>query len=167
MSNILYIAAVLASAEVPPCILPSVQKPPSATQVIIGGAVSNPFTLGPNDTGRFKAVKVRISQPSEYGPIEGEFEGVSIVELLRAAGPATPASKAGLLDTTVSAQASDGYTVAFSYSETDPELVRAPAFVAFSCNGRAISPTVVAPGDIKSTRYVHELAAITLHVPRQ
>lgn len=167
MSNLLYVAAILTSTEVPPCTLPSVQKPPSATQVEIRGAVSKPFAFGANDAGRFKAVKAYVAQPSDFGPIEGEFEGVSIVELLRTAGPATPAGKAGLLDATLSAEASDGYAVTFSYSETDPELVRAPAFVAFSCNGRAISPTLVAPGDIGATRYVHELAAITLHVARQ
>jgi len=173
LKRIFYVVAILSStvipvlAEVPACNLPDVQKPPSAMPFSISGDVSKPFTMNAEDAGRFTAVKVRLNQPWERGQIEGTFEGVSLVDLLQAADPITPADKAGLLNSTVSAQAIDGYMVAVSYSEADPKLVQIPVMVAFSCNGRAITPTLIAPGDLSSTRYVHELSAITLKAPQQ
>jgi len=163
----LLLLAVAAPADNPPCRLPTVQQAPgqggvSVGSVAVGGAVSRPFTLRAEEAGRFATLRARVSQPSAYGPIDGVFEGISVAGLIAAATPATPAGKAGLLSTSLTARAGDGYAVAFSYAEIDPDHAVTPAFLAFRCNGRSITPTLVAPGDRNSDRYVHELTAIEL-----
>lgn len=161
-------------AAATPCTLPTVQRPAAASAVSISGEVARPFALTARDAGRFARVRARVRQPSDYGPIDGEFEGVSVAALLADAGADAKATKAGLVDSVVVARAaldaaspsSAPYEVTLSYSELDPALDRHPAFLAFTCNGLPITPTLVAPDDLTSARYVHELSSLTLSVPK-
>lgn len=165
---------LLVKAAATPCTLPSVQKPAVANAVSISGDVAKPFVVTANDVARFTPIHSEIRQPSDAGPIDGDFQGVSIADLLEHAGATAKATKAGLIDSVIVARAplnepsptASPYEVALSYSEVSPLLSRHPAFLAFRCNGFPITPTLVVPDDLTSARYVHELSSLTLHVTK-
>lgn len=161
VSALITVAALSATAAA--CQLPSVQQPPSATATVtIDGAVGKTIAIDRRLVERRHQVSAVVDQPSAAGPIRGRFSGVPLVELLASASPTAPSRKNSLIGFAVVARATDGYTIALSYAETDVELSRTPALVAFWCNGRPISPTLVLPGDRDSSRYVHELERLTL-----
>lgn len=166
MHWIAVVSALMVKSAATPCILPSVQKPAAASAVTVSGDVSEPLTIDNANSVRFAPLKADITQPSDSGSIQGEFEGISLVDVLKKSGARSLKSKSGFIDSFITARASDGYEVVLSYSELDRRLSIKTAFLAFHCNGFLITPTIVVPGDLTSARYVHEVSTITFRVPR-
>lgn len=154
--------ALAAALPANACELPSVQQVPTKTSILVNGAVGAKYSFDRASIVRHASASADVDQPSTAGPIRGRFEGVLLSDLLKAASPIIPPRKNSLIGFVVVARATDGYEIAVSYAEADPAVTRTPALVAFSCNGRPISPTLVLPGNHDSSRYVHELGGLTL-----
>ncbi|MFF5100579.1 MULTISPECIES: molybdopterin-binding protein [Actinosynnema] len=80
------------------------------------------------------------------------------VELREAAG-----GKVDRLNFVVSVRSADGYGVVLSWAEFDPEFGACAALLATRYNGRLLDlPTLVLPGDARSSRYVRDVCVLTV-----
>ncbi len=127
-----------------------------STQLRVGGMVSRPGTY---DLATLRALPVvtRTVGSSTY-------TGVSLWELLNAAGMARPSAGHGVLDMYVVATGSDGYRVVIAIAEIAPEFGNQPDLIAYALNGAPLDASgfarLVVPNDSRAGRYVSNLIAL-------
>ncbi|MEV7551950.1 molybdopterin-binding protein [Amycolatopsis sp. NPDC089917] len=93
-----------------------------------------------------------------------EVQGVHLHDVLREGPlPFDPRHKMPGLTVVVLAVAEDGFQVALSLAEIDPEFGHCAALLATRYNGELLPrPTLVMPGDLRASRYVRGLARLCL-----
>jgi len=99
------------------------------------------------------------------------YRGVLLKDVLDAAKlQLDPNIKNDALSRVITAYGSDGYHVAFSYGEIDPDFGGQPILVAFEKNGQPLTESdgaveIVVPGDNLAGRWVKNLVNLTVTAP--
>lgn len=133
----------------------------------IQGDIPSQLSLSANDLAAMPRQTVSIPAP-DGGKIS--YEGVSLFDILQKAGaPSGNKLRGKALSTYVLAQAGDGYQVAFTLGELDPQFGNETVVVADRRDGKPLPEKqgpfrLVCPNDKEGARSVRMLE--TLHVVR-
>ena len=130
-----------------------------APAVVLDGAVAYPGPLDPSALARLAVVSVPVSQVTGHGVSHDRPSGVRLWDLLMQAGPRNEPAKHAILRHTLTVFGRDGYQVAFSFGELDPDGSADPVLVVMTA-GHA---NLVVPGDRTAARNVHDVARITVN----
>jgi Oxidoreductase molybdopterin binding domain len=92
------------------------------------------------------------------------------VETLKIGGLSLDSGMAGLRETvkmTIIVEASDGYQVAFSLAELDPELTDRIILLADTKDGKPLPPSegplrIIVPGEKRPARWVRQVKSLTV-----
>lgn len=143
---------------------------PASAVVKVAGEVATPLVLDP---AALAAMPRRTVRGSAHG-VEGEWEGVPLIEILRAAGaPVGDALRGPNLALYVRITAADGYRVVYALAELDPKFRDAAVVLADRRDGKPLDPAsegpfrIVAPAEKRPGRWVRQVIAIdVLRAPR-
>ncbi len=130
----------------------------AASPFVLDGAVARPGPLDPQALARLPVVSVPVSQLTGHGMSHERPSGVRLWDLLLQAGPQNAPAKHAILRHTLTVVGRDGYQVAFSFGELDPDGSADPVLVVVSA-GHA---SLVVPGDRTAARNVHDVARMTV-----
>jgi hypothetical protein len=109
--------------------------PARATGIDVGGEIVRHQHLTPGDLAKLPHTKVHASA---HG-VEGDFDGVPLIEILRAGGAPTGETLRGpALALYVRITAADGYRVVFALAELDPGTGNRTAILADRKNGQPL-----------------------------
>jgi DMSO/TMAO reductase YedYZ molybdopterin-dependent catalytic subunit len=127
----------------------------------ITGMVANPLHLSLADLRGLPSSHVAVSQASGRGPVNLDCTGVSIASLLKKAAPSFGPKNNANLAHTLLITADDGYAVALSLGEIDPDYGHVEPIMATDCSGKPLAaPRLVVPGDIHAGRAVNGIVTI-------
>ncbi len=135
------------------------QPAAAASPFVLDGAVARSGPVDPSALARLPVISVPVSQITGHGQSHDRPSGVRLWDLLQQAGPRDAAAKHAGLRHTVTVVGRDGYQVAFSFGELDPDGSADPVLVVVSA-GRA---GLVVPGDRTAARNVHDVARMTVN----
>ena len=127
--------------------------------VVLDGAVAHPGPIDPPALARLAVVSVPVSQVTGHGVSHDRPSGVRLWDLLMQAGPRNEPAKHAILRHTLTVSGRDGYQVAFSFGELDPDGSADPVLVVMTA-GHA---SLVVPGDRTAARNVHDVARMTVN----
>ena len=130
-----------------------------APAVVLDGAVAHPGPLDPSALARLAVVSVPVSQVTGHGVSHDRPSGMRLWDLLMQAGPRNEPAKHAILRHTLTVSGRDGYQVAFSFGELDPDGSADPVLVVMTA-GHA---SLVVPGDRTAARNVHDVARMTVN----
>ncbi len=137
---------------------PARAQPAPASSFVLDGAVAHPGPLDPSALARLAVVSVPVSQVTGHGTSRSRPSGVRLWDLLLQAGPRNEGAKHAILRHTLTVYGKDGYQVAFSFGELDPDGSADPVLVVTEA-GHA---SLVVPGDRTAARNVHDVARMTV-----
>jgi hypothetical protein len=119
------------------------------------GLVSHPLHLPLADLKNFAATHVSATQASGRGPVVLDCTGPSVNALLDKAALNLGKANNAKLGHSVLFTADDGYAVALSLGELDPDYGNEQAIIATDCGGKPLdAPRLVVPGDKHGGRAV-------------
>jgi hypothetical protein len=156
------LVALVASVTWAPAPLIAQAVPGGSLELLASDGTSR--TLTPDDLAARPRTEVLVAEESS----SSTFEGPALRDLLSEAGAPDGRSLRGpAMSLVVLAEAADGYTVAFTVSELDPQFGDRTAIVAFSRNGQALDPRdgplqIVLPEDEFHARWVRQLVRLRL-----
>jgi len=143
------------------------QAPP-ATVLAVQGDVATPLSLTADDLAKMPRQMVSVPGPDGSKIV---YEGVTLLDVLQKAGaPLGEKLRGKALATYVLAMARDGYQVAFTLGELDPQFGNESILVADKRDGKPLPADkqgpfrLVCPNDHEGARSVRMLE--TLHVVR-
>jgi DMSO/TMAO reductase YedYZ molybdopterin-dependent catalytic subunit len=139
-------------------------KPAAAAEAVveIGGEVGKPLVLDAAALAKLPRSSVRASA---HG-VDGEWTGVPLVEVLRAAGaPVGDALRGPNLQFYVRVSAADGYRVVYALAELDPAFRDDGVILADRRDGRPLAADegpfrLIAPREARPGRWVRQVTAI-------
>jgi hypothetical protein len=127
----------------------------------VTGLVSKPLHLSLGELRTLPSMHVSATQVSGRGPIVLDCIGVAVSALLERASPAIGTQRNAILAHTLLVTGDDGYAVALSFGEIDPDHGHASAVIATDCGGKSLeAPRLVVPGDIHAGRAVRGVVTI-------
>lgn len=171
MSGPLAVALISAlAASAGPAALPSQDQTPPAPRadgaaLSVSGDVPTPLALNAEDFGRLPRQKVRAR---DHDGEEAEFEGVPLVEVLKAAGVKFGEDLRGpALAAYLVVEASDGYRAVFALPELDPAFTDRVVLLADRRDGKPLGEgqgplRVVVPGEKRHSRWVRQVTTLKL-----
>jgi DMSO/TMAO reductase YedYZ molybdopterin-dependent catalytic subunit len=133
------------------------------------GDVPNPQRVDPVALHKLPRVEIHVNDPKAAGK-ESVYSGTPLVEVLKAGGLLLDAGEAGIRESvklTVFIEAADGYRVAFSLAELDPELTDRIVLLADSRDGQPLLPhegpfRIIVPQEKRPTRWVRQVKSVTV-----
>ncbi len=133
----------------------------------IDGAVATPLTLTVADLAALPQSDVHVAYLTGHGPEEATYSGVALWSLLEKAGFGEAFNdKKTKLSHVLIFTASDGYQIALSYGELEPNLEGKSAIIALKRNGQPIDDKdifrLALPGDKHGARNMHLITHIEL-----
>ncbi len=141
------------------------QAPPAAV-LAVQGDIASPLSLTADDLAKMPRETATIPAPDGSKIV---YEGVTLLEVLKKAGaPLGDKLRGKALATYVLAMARDGYQVAFTLGELDPQFGNETILVADKRDGKPLPADkqgpfrLVCPNDHEGARSVRMLE--TLHV---
>jgi hypothetical protein len=127
----------------------------------VTGLVSNPLHLSLTDLRAFPATHVSATQASGRGPVALDCTGMAVSILLARASPSFGSQRNASLAHTLLVTGDDGYAVALSFGEIDPDYGHGVPILATDCGGKALeAPRLVVPGDAHAGRAVRGVVTI-------
>jgi hypothetical protein len=127
----------------------------------VTGLVSNPLHLSLAELRAFPAAHATATQASGRGPVALDCTGVAVSVLLERASLSLGTQRNAKLAHTLLITADDGYAVALSFGEIDPDYGHAAPVIATDCGGMALdAPRLVVPGDSHAGRAVRGVVTI-------
>jgi DMSO/TMAO reductase YedYZ molybdopterin-dependent catalytic subunit len=144
---------------------PSTSSNRSDVLLSVGGDVPRPLALTAAQLAQLPRWTVRAT---DSGGKESEFEGIPLIELLKAAGVKFgPALRGPALATYLVVEATDGYRAVFALPELDPECTDRVVLLADRRDGKALDVKegplrVVVPGEKRHSRWVRQVIALKL-----
>lgn len=131
------------------------------SELAVTGMVGSPLHLSLADLRGFPSAHVAVSQASGHGPVTLDCTGVTIASLLKKAAPAFGPKNNANLAHTLLISADDGYAVALSFGEIDPDYGHVEPILATDCSGKPLAaPRLVVPGDLHAGRAVNGIVSI-------
>jgi len=136
----------------------------AADGVAIDGQVQHPTTLSLTDIKTLPATDVTASFETSHGTSAGHYKGVLLWTLLEKTGlPDETGKNHHHLQRSVLIIGSDGYTVALSLGELEPDFEGKQVLLAYEADGKPEqSLRLVVPGDHKAGRNVHDVVRVTV-----
>ncbi len=134
----------------------------TSTTVAIGGEVATPLVL---DTAKLAKMPRKTVKASAHG-VEGEYGGVPLVEVLRAAGaPVGDTLRGKNLALYVRVSAADGYRVVYALAELDPKFRDDGVLLVDTKDGKPLDATegpfrLVAPVEKRPGRWARQVTRI-------
>jgi DMSO/TMAO reductase YedYZ molybdopterin-dependent catalytic subunit len=132
--------------------------------VAIGGQVQHPATLSIRDLEKLPATTVSVSFQTAKGPESATYTGALLWTVLANAGPIDAAVKNGKLRHTYLVTGSDGYVVALSEGELDPDFEGKNVVLAYEKDGKPMDAPeeirLIVPADHHGGRAVHNVVRI-------
>ena len=129
----------------------------------VSGLVVHPLHLTLADLKSFPAVHVSATQASGKGPVVLDCTGAAVTALLDKAALNIGKDKNANLAHTLLVTADDGYTVALSLGEIDPDYGNAGPIIAPDCGGKPLdAPRLVVPNDKHGGRAVKGVVSIAV-----
>jgi DMSO/TMAO reductase YedYZ molybdopterin-dependent catalytic subunit len=127
----------------------------------VTGLVSQPLHLSLAELRQFPATHISVTQASGRGPVSLDCSGVLLSALLqRAAISFGPKNNASLAHTLL-IRADDGYAVALSMGEIDPDYGHSAPVIATECGGKPLEAArLIVPSDLHAGRAVNGVVAI-------
>ncbi len=168
---LLSLQALWARAGEPAASSPAAQAP-CLRVLLVRNEAGRTITIAPDDFAKLPQATVRDKIP--HTEQEGVYEGVLLVELLRAAGvalvdPAAPDKKlpAAMRTAYVLVEAADGYQVVYSIPEIHPGLGGREVLLANRVNGRPLEAKlapyqVIVPGSDLHGRWIRQVTRIVV-----
>lgn len=135
---------------------------PADAVVEIGGEVGRPLVL---DAAALATLPRSSVRASAHG-VDGEWTGVPLIEVLRAAGaPVGDALRGPNLQLYVRVSAADGYRVVYALAELDPKFRDDGVILADRRDGQPIAGDegpfrLIAPREARPGRWVRQVTAI-------
>jgi DMSO/TMAO reductase YedYZ molybdopterin-dependent catalytic subunit len=136
----------------------------AADGVAIDGQVQHSTTLSLTDVKALPATDITVSFETSKGSVAGHYKGVLLWTLLDKAGlPEETGKNHHHLQRSVLVIGSDGYTVALSIGELEPDFEGKQVLLAYETDGKP-EPRLrlVVPGDHKAGRNVHDVVRVTV-----
>jgi DMSO/TMAO reductase YedYZ molybdopterin-dependent catalytic subunit len=167
MRNVSRLAGILLLASAPP-LADRGEGDPSAggkspVALTVGGEVAKPLRLTAEDLAKLPRQTVRARDSQN---VESAFEGVPLVEILKAAGVKFgPDLRGNDLALYLVVEASDGYRAVFSLPEIDPAYADRLIIVADRRDGQPLAPRegplrVIVPGEKRFSRWIRQVVAL-------
>ncbi len=132
--------------------------PPSAT---LDGQVAHPLTLSASDLAALPATEVDSSFQTEHGQQTAHFRGVSLWSLIERAGLSVEqGNRRNSLRHYLLVTGRDGYAIALSIGEIDPDFEGKPVILAYDRDGKPLeadSLRLIVPGDKHGGRAVRDV----------
>jgi DMSO/TMAO reductase YedYZ molybdopterin-dependent catalytic subunit len=130
----------------------------------ITGQVQHPETLTLPDLEKRAATTVQVTFRTAGGPEEGSFTGAPLWPLLGEGGPVNAPGKNTRLRHTILVTGRDGYAVALSFGELDPDFEGKSVILAYAKDGKPLAPAdgirLIVPGDHHGGRDVRDVVMI-------
>jgi hypothetical protein len=137
---------------------------PAATAeqpLAVKGLVSQTLFLDLAELRKFPATHIAITQASSRGPVALDCTGASLSAILQRAKLSFGTQRNANLAHTLLISADDGYAVALSMGEIDPDYGHVAPLIATDCGGKPLdAPRLVVPGDVHAGRAVSGLVSI-------
>jgi DMSO/TMAO reductase YedYZ molybdopterin-dependent catalytic subunit len=141
------------------------QEPPATSAVVlnVGGEVARPLKLTATELANLP--RKAVSAKDHEGKV-GEFEGVPLVEVLRAAGVKLGVDLRGpALSAYLVVEAADGYRAVFAMPELDPAFTDRVVLLADRRDGKPLGEKegplrVVVPGEKRHSRWVRQVVSL-------
>lgn len=126
-----------------------------AAPLSVSGFVANPLSLSLSDLRAMPLAQVAVTQASGHGPVAIDCKGPRLSALLDKAAPRLESRNNAALGHVVIVTADDGYAVALSFGELDPNYGGAVPILAIDCGGEALgAPRLIIPSDKYAGRAV-------------
>ena len=147
-----------------PVQIPAPRVPTRADQVLITGDVVADRLVDVAELDARARPPLEVRYTTRYFADVHQIQGVPLHEVLVETGlRPDQRHKMGELNVVVLAVAEDGYQVALSWAEIDPEFGACAALLATRYNGERLTrPTLVMPCDGRASRYVRRLWQLCL-----
>jgi hypothetical protein len=127
----------------------------------LSGLVAHPLHLTLTELRSFPAIHVSATQASGKGPVVLDCGGAALTALLDKAALNVGKGNNAKLGHSVLITADDGYAVALSLGEIDPDYGNAGPVIATDCGGKPLdAPRLVVPGDKHGGRAVKGVVSI-------
>ena len=127
----------------------------------IQGRVEHPRILALADVQAQPPVTVQVEHAQERDGQSHMFTGALLWPLLTAAGPVDEPGKHTFLQHSLLARGGDGYAVAISIGELDPNFEGKQVLIAYAEDDKPLPGLrLVVPADTRGGRSVHDLVAI-------
>lgn len=131
----------------------------------IDGLVKQPLHMTLAELQSLPSQRIEVSYKTGHGEETASFTGAALWTLLeRAGGVAERSGMGAKLRHTLTITGRDGYAVALSLGEIDPEFEGKPVIVAWSRNDRPLDPKdglrLVVPGDKRGGRGVRDVVRV-------
>ena len=137
-------------------------KHPRAASIVVAGEVSRPLEF---DLAALSKLPRTSVTASAHG-VEGHWQGVALIEILRAAGaPVDEALRGRNLSLYVRVTAADGYRVVFALAELDPKFRDDSTILADHEGDQPLSADqgpfrIIAPAEKRPGRWVRQVTRI-------
>ena len=128
--------------------------------VAIAGQVQHPTTLTVADLQKLPATTVPISFVTDKGRETASYTGALLLTVIGNAAPIDGPGKNPRLRHTFLVTASDGYAVALSQGEIDPNFEGKPVILAYAKDGKPTGIRLIIPGDKHGGRAVRDVVKI-------
>lgn len=132
------------------------------SEIRIGGELARPLVL---DTAMLSSLPRKSVRASAHG-IDGEWSGVSLIDILQKAGvPSGDALRGKNLALYVSISAADGYRVVYALAELDTKFTGDPVILADHRDGKPLSSDegpfrIIAPAEKRPGRWIRQVTRI-------
>lgn len=136
--------------------------------VAFSGAFANPAELSVADLQALGSTTVDVTYQASGDEQQHSFTGVPLITVIESLGlQVDPETRNPLLSHYLVVTASDGYVLAISGGELDPNFGNSPMLLAWEMDGQPLSAEdgpvrLVVPGDTRGGRYVYGIVSIEL-----
>ena len=136
---------------------------PSSGVLLIDGQIVHPTRLSADDLKTLPETDLDVTFMTGHGQESGHYAGALLWTVLDQAGLADTQGKHPDLHHSLIATGRDGYTIAFSFGEIDPDFGNKTVIVAYAKDGKPLGADglqLVVPGDKHGARDIRDLVHI-------
>jgi DMSO/TMAO reductase YedYZ molybdopterin-dependent catalytic subunit len=136
---------------------------PASGTLAIDGQIAHPAHLTADDLKKVPATDLDVTFMTGHGQESGHYTGALLWTVLEQAGLTDTAGKHSDLHHVLLATGSDGYVIAFSFGEIDPDFGNRPIIIAYAKDGKPLGPAglrLVVPGDKLGARDIKDVVRI-------
>lgn len=134
-----------------------------AGTIELTGKVIQAGSLSLEDISKFPLIEQDVQFQTSKGEEKGHYKGALLWAILEAKGIKTAGHNEQLRRTFV-VEGSDGYQIAFSVGEIDPDFGNLPITIAVERDGQPLVPgegfRLIVPGDKRGARFVKDIVKI-------
>jgi len=153
---------ILFAATISIALVPVAQAQDASPTIAVSGRVQHPGTVSLKDLQALPRAAVSISFETSHGAESATYAGALLWTVVGNAQPIDEPGKNARLRHTLMVTGRDGYEVALSWGELDPDFEGKTVILAYEKDGKPIDDGVrlIVPGDHHGGRAVKDVASI-------